>query len=203
MENYICINSQKINLTEEQARKIMEASGVQGFQLSDANVGSVIKIGGHGMIVLEHFADGTTALLRKNALKKMAFGKDNNYNGSNADQLCNEFAEALASVVGEENIILHEVDLTADDGLKGLGKIQRKASLRTASMQRKYVEILDKHRLDIYEWLATAFSIPPHDADNWVKCVSPSGCIRSGSCDSGDIGVRPFCILKSNIFVSK
>ena len=201
MKNYICIKGQQIELTEEQVKQIIEAHGGQQKSLAEYVAGDTVKLGKHEMIVLEQFADGTTALLRKDSLKQMTFGKDNNYNDSDADKVCNAFAEELAGIVGEENIILHEVDLTADDGLKGYGKIQRKASLRTANMQRKYVEILDKYRLDIWEWLATAFSIPPHDEDNWVKCVSPSGCIGDYGCNGGG-GVRPFCILKSTIFVS-
>ena len=198
----ININGRKVELTEDLAQQLIQEHGAPQKTLADAVAGDTVKIGKHEMIVLEQFADGTTALLRKDALKQMAFGKDNNYNGSDADNVCNAFAEELAGIVGEENIVLHEVDLTADDGLKGYGKIQRKASLRTANMQRKYVDILDKYRLDIWEWLATAFSIPPHDEDNWVKCVSPSGCICSNHCHF-DVGVRPFCILKSNIFVSE
>ena len=202
MKDYICINNQKIELTEEQVKQIMAAGGHVGTKLSEFAVGDIATIGKHEMIVLEH-TGGNTWLLRKDALRTMAFGKDNNYNGSDVDRVCNEFAEELAAIVGEENIIIHCLDLTADDGLKGYGAVLRKASLRTANMQRKYVEILDKYRLDIWEWLATAFSIPPHDEDNWVKCVSPSGVIDDGSYSLDGSGVRPFCILKSDIFVSK
>ena len=202
MKDYICINNQKIELTDEQVKQIMSAGGHTGKKLSEFAVGDIATIGKHEMIVLEH-TGGNTWLLRKDALRTMAFGKDNNYNDSDADRACNEFAEELAAIVGEENIVLHGVDLTADDGLKGYGVVLRKASLRTANMQRKYVEILDKYRLDIWEWLATAFSIPPHDKDNWVKCVSPSGCINYDDFNFDYFGVRPFCILKSDIFVSK
>ena len=177
MKNFISINGRQIELTEEQVKQIIEANGGTQKQLAECVAGDTVKVGKHEMIVLEQLPDGTTALLRKDSLKQTEFGKDNNYNGSAADEACNAFAEELAGIVGEENIVLHEVDLTADDGLKDYGKIQRKASLRTADMQRKYVDILDKYRLDIWEWLATAFSIPPHDEDNWVKCVSPSGFI--------------------------
>lgn len=176
MENYISIHGRKIELTEEQVKRILTVGDHSGKKLSEFEAGDIAAIGSHEMIVLDHIG-GNTLLLRKDSLRTMAFGKDNNYNGSDVDRVCNEFAEELAGIVGEENIILHEVDLTADDGMKDYGKIQRKASLRTADMQRKYVEILDEYRLDIWEWLATAFSIPPHDEDNWVKCVSPSGFI--------------------------
>ena len=202
MQNYIMINGQRIELTEQQVGQIKASFGDKCVRLGDVAAGGTALVGSHEMIVLDHI-DGTTLLLRKDSLGAMEFGENNNYNGSYADGVCNEFAEELAEIVGEDNILLHGVDLTADDGLKDYGVIQRKASLRTAQMQRKYVEILDGYRLDVWEWFATAYSTPAHEDDRWVKCVSPSGCFDYDGYDSRGHGVRPFCILKSNIFVSK
>lgn len=201
MTNYIVINGQTIELTEEQAEQIRASFREKSVQLSEVAAGQTVKIGSHEMIVLDHVG-AATLLLRKESLGDMAFGENNNYDGSEVDAVCNEFAEEIAAIVGEDNILLHEVDLTADDGLKDYGVIQRKASLRTAQMQREYVEILDKYRLDCWEWLATAFSTPTHGHETAVKCVSPSGCIGNRDYDCNDYGVRPFCILKSDIFVS-
>lgn len=196
MKDYIVINGVTYDLVKRE-----ETVAAQGKKLADAAAGDIVKIGSHEMIVLEHI-EGTTLLLRKESLGEMAFGENNNYDGSNADEICNKFAEEIAAIVGEDNILLHEVDLTADDGLKDYGVIQRKASLRTTNMQRKYVEILDKFLLDCWEWMATAFSTPAHDNDRWVKCVSPSGYFSDCGCSYDYGAVRPFCILKSDIFVS-
>jgi hypothetical protein len=95
------------------------------------------------------------------------------------------------------------VDLTSDDGLKDYGKIRRRASLLTADLYRRYVEILDKHKIDKWWWLATPHSTARHENASWVKCVAPSGYFGSDNYCGGGCGVRPFCILKSNIFVSK
>ena len=104
--------------------------------------------------------------------------------------------------MGAENLIGHTVDLTADDGLKCYGSVTRKMSLLTAEQYRKYVYLIDEHKLDKWWWLATAWSTPKHDDTSWIKCVSPRGNIYYGIYDRNS-GVRPFCILKSNIFVSK
>lgn len=206
MENYIVINGVTYEIRELKA--VTETATVPGTgliagpKLADYAAGDTCMIGSHEMIVLDHQDTGVTLLLRKDALQVMAFGKNNNYDGSDVDRVCNEFAEELVEIVGEDNVVLHEVDLTADDGLKDYGKVSRKASLRTANMQRKYVEILDKYRLEVWEWLATAFSTPTHDPDNWVKCVSPAGYIGTSGCGYSNSAVRPFCILKSDIFVS-
>ena len=197
MENYIVINGVTYDLVERK-----EGAAAQGRKLATVAAGDTCMIGSHEMIVLDHHDTGVTLLLRKDALEKMRFGENNNYDGSAVDRVCNEFAGEIAEIVGEDNIILHEVDLTADDGLKDYGKVSRKASLRTANLQRKYVEILDKFRLDCWEWLATAFSTPTHGHETAVKCVSPSGFIFNRNYFYCNFGVRPFCILKSDIFVS-
>ena len=94
------------------------------------------------------------------------------------------------------------MDLTADDGLKCYGSVKRKASLLTTETYRRYVYILDKHKPDDWWWLATALSTPAHGYKSAVKCVAPSGYVFNYLCNYDDFGVRPFCILKSHIFVS-
>ena len=201
MSNYIVINGRQIELTEEQAKKLERKFCLPDAKLSDSAAGDTVRIGSHEMIIMDH-AGGATLLLRRDLLDKVRFGENNNYADSNVDTICNDFAEEIAEIVGEDNILLHDVDLTADDGLKDYGVIQRKASLLTAQQYRTYVEILDKYKIDSWWWLATAFSTPAHDNEYWVKCVSPSGFINYDNCNGG-LGVRPFCILKSDIFVSK
>ena len=102
-----------------------------------------------------------------------------------------------------ENVCTVEVDLTSDDGLKDYGKVERRAASLTAEQYRKYVAVLDRHKPDAWWWLATPHSTATHGNEDWVKCVSPSGGIHYGHYFYGFNGVRPFCILKSSIFVSK
>ncbi|MBO5891242.1 MAG: hypothetical protein J6Q30_00805 [Oscillospiraceae bacterium] len=202
MKNYISINGQKTELTEEQIEQIKASFGLESVRLSSVSVGDTVKIGDYELIVLEQSGD-TTALICKNFIETCIFGDSNNYDGSNVDKLCNKFATNLAKVVGEDNVIQHTVDLTADDGLKDYGTVKRLASLLTTDLYRRYVYTLDKFKPDAWWWLATAYSTPTHDHTSWVKCVSPSGRINYDDYYYFFIGVRPFCILNSNIFVSK
>ena len=200
MKNYISINGQKIELTDKQIDEIKSSFGVPVVRLRDVKPGGTVKIGDHEMVVLEHSED-TTALIRKDLLKKQTFGNNNNYNGSNVDATCNKFAEEIAAIVGEKNVIEHTVDLTSDDGLKDYGSIRRKASLLTADLYRRYVQILDTCKPSTWWWLATPYSTPTHENSTWIKCVAPAGNIGNDYyCH--DCGVRPFCILNSDIFVS-
>ena len=203
MENYISINGQKVGLTQEQVEKLRESFGVPAMKLADAAAGDVVKVGSHKFIVLEHREEGTALTCKELLRESEVFGAcNNNYVGSNVEEICNAFAEELAGIVGAENVLLHDVDLTSDDGLKDYGVVKRRVSLLTADMYRKFVEILDEHKPDTWWWLATPYSTPKHEHTSWVKCVSPAGDIRSDGCNYSG-GVRPFCILNSNIFVSK
>ncbi len=199
--NFIQINEQKIPLTDEQVEQLQKAF-VPGTLLSAVAVGETFKLGEYEFIVLEHSKE-TTAVILKNLLhSSKGFGKNNNYNGSGVDKLCNDFGEKTEAIIGKENLIEHTVDLTADDGLKDYGCVKRRMSLITADTYRRYVTILDNHKPDAWWWTSTPFSTPTHEDSAWVKCVSPLGDIDINDCRDGN-GVRPFCILKSSIFVSK
>ena len=201
MNNCIIINGQKIELAPDQIEKAVAALGVNRVKLSDIPVGETFKIGTHELVVLEQL-DGATALIRKDLYgDPMDFGENNKYADSYVDCSCETFACEIGEVIGMDNIVDHTVDLTSDDGLKDYGVINRRASLLTTDRYRKHVEILDKFNPDAWWWLATPHSTSTHGNDSWVKCVSPSGSISHFPCSNGN-GVRPFCILKSDIFVS-
>ena len=202
MKNYICIKGKKIELTEEQVKQICAAYGHTEIKLADIPEGETFKIGDQEFVVLEHSGD-TTAIIRKELLPdNMAFGSNNNFLGSYVEDKCREFGEEIAKAIGKENLVEHTVDLTSDDGLKDYGTIKSRCSLLTTDLYRRYVDILDKFMPDRWWWLVTPHSTERHGNSYWVKCVSPSGSVGSNDCIS-DHGVRPFLILKSNIFVSK
>ena len=200
MNNYLCIEGNKIELTSEQITELKKSLNVGRTKLSDVKIGETFKIGKYEFIVLDHSKETTAVILKDLLHERKEFGKNNNYANSYVDGICNNFADEIKDLVGARNLIEHTVDLTADDGLKDYGKTKRFASLLTANLYRRYVEILDKYKLNKWWWLATAYSTPKHGDTSWVKCVSPSGFVNgNGYYDSG---VRPFCILNSNIFVS-
>ena len=202
MKNYICLNGQNIELSDAQVAEIRKSLGVGQVKLKDIPVGEPFKVGNYEFVVLEHSKETTAVIMKDFLHKEQQFGKSNNYENSYADDLCNEFAAEIADIVGENNLIEHTVDLTSDDGLKDYGKIKRKMSLLTTELYRRYVEILDKHKIDAWWWLVTAHSTPSHNSSSWVKCVAPVGSVNNRDYYN-NYGVRPFCILKSNIFVSR
>ena len=203
MEKYIYINGKQIPLTDEQVKQIISAyeGDKKQTKLADIPAGGTFLIDSMEFVVLEQTGE-TTAVVAKKVLESMAFGSKNNFDGSDVDDYCREFAEDMDERIGSENLVEHTVDLTSDDGLKDYGTVNRKVSLLTTEQYRKYVDILDQHKLDEWWWLVTPYSTERHGNDTWVKCVSPAGNIFSVRSFNGDYGVRPFCILKSSIFVS-
>lgn len=202
MKNYICVNGKKIELTEEQVSQLIGGECASTVKLSDIGEGETFKLGEYEFIVLEH-NNGTAKVLLKNSLCTSEFSdEDCDFKKSKAKEILGDFADKLADIVGADSLIPHLVDLTSNDGLKDYGKTTEKVSLLTTDMARKYVHILDKHKLDMWWWLVTPYSTPTHGYSEYVCCVSPRGTISSGSCNDDGGGVRPFCIFNSDIFVS-
>lgn len=180
-KNYIMLNGNKIDLTEEQVKQIYKNCAINNKKLSDIAVGDTFKIGDYEFIVLEHSKETTAVILKELLENSMKFGKNNNF----ADKNCivrarlNDFGAEIEKIVGKHNLVQHTVDLTSDDGLKDYGSIKAKVSLLTCNLYRRYVEILDKHKLNKWWWLCTAFSMAKHNDTDWVKCVSPSGSVNN------------------------
>ncbi len=202
MKNYICLNGQKTELTKEKVEMLRSSLGKGQIELSNIHVGEPFTIGKYEFVVLEHSGDTSAVIFKGLLFENKEFGKNNNFDGSYVDDICKSFSKEIADIIGEGNLVEHTVDLTSDDGLKDYGKIKRKMSLLTCNQYRKYVEILDKFKLDKWWWLSTPWSTPTHSNSTWIKCVSPDGHINYDYYFNY-YGVRPFCILKSNIFVSK
>ena len=206
MDNFIKINGIEIPLTQAQVEGILGTISLQKkkstkVRLADVPVGKTFKVGKYEFIALEHSKDTTAVIMKDLLFENEEFGKNNNYQNSNVENLCNDFANEISEIVGAENLIEHIVDLTSDDGLKDYGKIKRRMSLLTTELYRRYVDILDKHKIKKWWWLATAFSTPKHSPNNCVKCVSPGGFISYSNYDFIR-GVRPFSVLGSNIEVT-
>ena len=172
-------------------------------RLSEVKVGDTFKVGKFEFIVLEQDEKNEeTEVLLKDFWKTAKFDDStNNYkNSSIRKKLNSDFYDELVNEVGTINIIPHTVNLTADDGRKDYGMCDDSVSLLTCDMYRKYVDIIDRYLIDNWWWLATPYST--RDGYRFaVRCVNRDGALNDNYCISGYC-VRPFCIFKSNIFVS-
>ena len=169
------------------------------FVGAHGNIGNINITVAHGDATKVFFAYTLTS--RGKLGEDVEFGSNNDFRTSEIKKFLDKFAEEISDIIGEENLVEHIVDLTADDGLKCYGTIKAKMSLFTAQMVRENVEILDEFKLDEWWWTCTPYSTPKHENASWIKCVSPRGSVNSHYYGNSD-SVRPFCIVKSSIFVS-
>ena len=116
------------------------------------------------------------------------------------EYLNGDFLKKISDEVGEENIVKFERDLLSLDGQTKYEKCEDSVSLITVDEYRKYRSLIPNEKK--WWWLITPWSTPCNDYEYSVAVVASSGLINDWDCNFS-LGVRPFCILKSNIFVSK
>lgn len=167
--------------------------------LGEIKPGSIVKIGNREYIVLGHGAE-TTAVITKDIVKNMEFGKTGDYSKSYVREFCNgDFYKELVDAVGKENIIPHRVNLTCDDGSNKGATYKDNVSIITAENYRRYCEYLPA--LGKPSWTATGVTTLDKDYARLVCYVDSFGILCWTDCGCLD-GVRPFCILNSSVLVS-
>lgn len=175
------------------------------MELKQLKAGEVFKIGENDFIVLEQLGDSTAVISKYLMAENVIFDRSTrNYNESSLKKLIDdEILKEIESVVGEDNVVEHEVDLTSVDMQNEFGTCICKVRPITFDEARKYNDLLVNRDLPDWYWTCTPWSTNERGWNWSVAVVCPSGCIYYGDFFVHYYGVRPFCILKSNIFVSK
>lgn len=198
--------SRELELARELVRKLEEAEKTNKVQLSELQPGETFKIGEHDFIVLEqNVCNGTTNVISKGFMAKGIVFDSNtrDYNKSNLKRAIEgNIQPVIESEIGAGNIIKQAVSLTSVDMQDEFKPCYCKVRPITFNEARKYNNLLVNKDLDDWWWTCTPWSTADRGWKRTITVVSPSGFINYGYCD-GYNGVRPFCILKSNIFVSK
>lgn len=167
-----------------------------------AKIGETFKIGDYEFIRFKN-AQGGVAVVFRDILFKSEYGPNNNLAESEIpERLKNELVPEIEKLIGAENVLEFETDLTSLDGSKKHGMMKSKISLTTFDFYRENVSIFDRYKINSWWWLATPDSTSEHVNDEWIVCVSPRGLISLGSCNDGINVVRPFLIFSPLIFDS-
>ena len=173
------------------------------IELSTPKRGEVFQTTGKRKYkVLEQYGD-TTKIISLDLVKENAkFGDNTDYNKSNVKKLCDtEILKDFEEEFGAENIEEHTADIITVDGQK-IGSVKCKIRPITFDEVRKYTDIMPNQYLDDWYWVLSPWSTEERGWRKNLAVVSPAGFIGSCNCNNSN-GVRPVCILKSNIFVSK
>ena len=152
--------------------------------------------------VLEQYGDTTKIISLDLVKENVKFGDNTDYNKSNVKKLCDtEILKDFEEEFGAESIEEHTVDIITVDGQK-VGSVKCKIRPITFDEAREYTDITPNNDLNDWYWTLSPWSTKERGWEKTYTVVSPSGVILNYYCGSED-GVRPVCILKSNIFVSK
>lgn len=196
--------SKELEAARELVRILEEKERTGMVELATLIPGDVFKVGEHDFIVLEQ-EDGQTKVISKGLMaENIVFDEDSrDYNKSNLKSLIETEIQPIIEVaVGADNLIEHEVDLTSVDMQNEYGSCICKVRPITFDEVREFNNFLVNKNLSDWWWTCTPWSTAERGWEYSMAVVSPSGCIYDFSYDC-NCGVRPVCILKSNIFVSK
>lgn len=196
--------SKALDMARELVKKLEEEEKQSKVQLSTLNPGDVFKIGEHDFIVLEQVETQTKVISKGFMAENVKFDDDSrNYKDSNLKNIIEtQIQPVVEKEVGAENLIEHCVDLTSVDMQDEFGGCKCKVRPITFDEARLYNNLLVNKNLNDWWWTCTPWSTEARGWKYSIAVVAPSGCIGRSNYDCSN-GVRPFCILKSNIFVSK
>ena len=188
-----------IDLNPEQFTALTCSNKVE---LSTLKSGDEFKLGDEVFIVLEQTDKGTRVISKEFAYEEVKFGDNSNWNTSPIRRMLNnEYFKKIAAIIGENNIISMDRDLTSLDGLDDYGTCTDKVSLLTAAEYAKYHKILGlKSNYLNWWWLITPASTPSNNYARGVCYVNSNGVPNWNDCDWTN-GVRPFLNLESSISV--
>lgn len=152
--------------------------------------------------ILEQYGDTVKIISLDLVKENVKFGDNTDYNKSNVKKLCDiEILKDFEEEFGAENIEEHTADIITVDGQK-VGSVKCKIRPITFDEAREYTDITPNKELNDWYWALSPWSTEDRGWTSRNTVVSPSGYIF-GINFSIEYGVRPVCILKSNIFVSK
>lgn len=196
--------SKELEKARELVAMLEERERKNKVRLDEIPVGGKFDTGIGRFIVLEQ-KGGETAVITENLYRKdVEYDDDSNdyYSSKLSDLFEEEIFPEFKEEFGSDNLCSRQVSLATVDMQRKDLVLHAKVRPLTFDEARKYNDLLVNKDLPDWYWTCTAWSTEERGWGSTVAVVSPSGNFRNYVCNNS-IGVRPFCILKSNIFVSK
>lgn len=196
--------SKELELARELVKRLEEAEKRNEVQLSELNPGDVFKIREHNFIVLEQLNGMTKVISRDFMAEDVKFDDElRDYNNSYIRGFLETGIQpVIEKEVGADNLVEHTVNLTSVDMQREFEDCKCKVRLITFDEARRCNDLLVNSELDDWWWTCTPWSTEERGWEYGIAVVSSSGDFDYDDCSNCG-GVRPVCILKSNIFVSK
>ena len=196
-------NKEILQKAKELVELLEKQEKTGNVELSTLKRGEVFQTTGKRKYkVLEQYGDTTKIISLDLVKENVEFGDTSDYKTSKVKKMCDtETLKDFEEEFGAENIETHTADIITADGQK-LGAVDCKIRPITFDEAREYTDITPNNDLNDWYWTLSPWSTEERGWSKNLAVVSPSGIIGNGNCFNEN-GVRPVCILKSNIFVSK
>lgn len=198
------MNNKEILQKAKELVELLEKQEKTGnVELSTLKRGDVFQVTGKRKYkVLEQYGDTTKIISLDLVKENVEFGDTSDYKTSKVKKMCDtETLKDFEEEFGAENIETHTADIITADGQK-LGTVDCKIRPITFDEAREYTDITPNNDLNDWYWTLSPWSTEERGWSKSLTGVSPAGFVGFFSF-CGVCGVRPVCILKSNIFVSK
>lgn len=198
--------SKALDMARELVKQLEKAEKKNKVRLSELKPGDTFKIGEHDFIVLDQDESRqTTKVISKGFMAKdVIFDKNTkDYNKSNIKKMIEaDIQPIIENAMGEENLVEHAVNLASVDMQYEYENCICKVRPITFDEARKFNNLLVNKSLNDWGWTCTPWSTKERGLEYSIAVVSSSGYFSCNRCNYYR-GVRPFCILKSNIFIEK
>lgn len=193
-----------IKLVEKALEILKSREKKEKVVLNSLKPGETFMIGEREFIVLEQNYETTNVISKNLMAQNVRFdGDTRDYNKSALKKYIDEkIKPIILENVGAGNLVEHSVPLTSVDNQNEFNDCICEVRPITFDEAREYNDLLVNEDLPDYYWTITPWSTAERGWKYYISVVSPSGGISYIVCYDY-YGVRPFCILKSNIFVSK
>lgn len=193
-----------LNKAKELMEMLLEEEKKGNVRLSEIPVGGKFDTGIGRFIVLEQKGEETAVITEELYKENVRFDDDSSeyFTSELSDLFEEEIFPEFKEEFGAENLCDATTSLVTVDMQNKDEELHAKARPLTFEEARKYNELLVNKDLPDWYWTCTAWSTEERGWPYSVAVVSPSGYFYYYYCNCCN-GVRPFCILKSNIFVSK
>ena len=180
------MSKEKVMLSELKAGEVFCGNGERKYKVLKQEEGQA-KVISLGLMAEDKQFDSSSADYKPSHMK---------------DLIETDIQPLIEEDFGADNLVEHEVDLATVDMQKDYGTCTCKVRPITFDEAREFNELLVDEKLPDWYWTCTAWSTEKRGWIRGVAVVCPSGYIGR-VISNFSFGVRPVCILKSNIFVSK
>lgn len=193
-----------LSVAKELVKILEELHKENMVMLSELKPGEKFTTGIGNFIVLEQKTDSTVVITEGLYRKNVEFDEDSNkyFDSELADLFEDEIYPEFKEEFGTDNLCDAEASLATVDMQNGDKILHTHVRPLTFDEARKYNDLLVDEDLPDCYWTCTPWSTKERGWGISVAVVSPRGSIRNHFCNDY-YGLRPVCILKSNIFVSR